>query len=52
MNELIKLLERETSKTRFGLVTFEVTMHDGQIRFVNVTTTQRHNITPKGKGDL
>lgn len=52
MNELITLIEKEIARTRFGVVTFAVTMHDGQIRCVNVTTTQRHNITPTKAKDI
>lgn len=46
MNELINIISREIQKTRFGTIQLSLTMHDGQIRCVNVTTTTRHNITP------
>lgn len=45
MNELISIISAEIQKTRFGSIHFELTMHDGQIRCVNVTTSTRHNIT-------
>lgn len=46
MNELMNIISRELQKTRFGTIQLSLTMHDGQIRCVNVTTTTRHNITP------
>jgi hypothetical protein len=46
MNELIDIINREIQKTRFGTIQLSLTLHDGQIRCVNVTTTTRHNITP------
>ena len=46
MNELISIITREVQNTRFGTIQFTLTLHDGQIRCVNVTTTTRHNITP------
>lgn len=46
MNELINIISREIQSTRFGTIQLSLTMHDGQIRCVNVTTTTRHNITP------
>lgn len=54
MNELIDIITREVQNTRFGTIQFALTMHDGQIRYVNVTTTTRHNLTPavkEGKND-
>lgn len=49
MNELIGIISREIQKTRFGTIQLSLTMHDGQIRCVNVTTTTRHNIMPVEK---
>ena len=46
MNELMNIISRELQKTRFGTIQLSLTMHDDQIRCVNVTTTTRHNITP------
>ena len=46
MNELIGIISREMQNTRFGTIQLALTMHDGQIRCVNVTTTTRHTITP------
>lgn len=49
MNELIDIINREIQNTRFGTIQLSLTMHDGQIRCVNVTTTTRHNIMPVAK---
>ena len=49
MNELIDIISREVQNTRFGTIQFALTLHDGQIRYVNVTTTTRHNLTPTAK---
>ena len=49
MNELIDIISREIQNTRFGQIQLSLTMHDGQIRYVNVTTTTRHNLTPAVK---
>ena len=50
MNELIDIISRAVQNTRFGQIQLSLTIHDGQIRYVNVTTTTRHNITPAEKG--
>ena len=52
MNELKKIIEAEVANTRFGVIEFSLTMHDGQIRCVNVTRTTRHNITPTTAKDI
>ena len=52
MNELISLLETEIQKTRFGSIQFVLTMHDGEVRCVNITRTTRYNITPKNAKDI
>jgi len=49
MEELISIITSEIQKTRFGIIQLNLTMHEGQIRCVNVTTTKKHNITPKTK---
>lgn len=52
MNELINIIESEVQQTRFGTIQFVLTLHDGQIRCVNVTRTKRHNITPIPAKDI
>ena len=44
MNELMSIIQSEVAHTRFGSIQFELTMHDGQIRYINVTRTTRHNL--------
>ena len=46
MNELISLIENELRNTRFGSIQFDLIIHDGQIRCINITRTTRHNIIP------
>ena len=46
MNELISIIQSEVRQTRFGSIQFVLTMHDGEIRCVNVIRSTRHNITP------
>lgn len=52
MNELISIIESEVQQTRFGTIQFVLTLHDGQIRCINVTRTTRHNITPISAKDI
>lgn len=52
MNELISIIESEVQQTRFGTIQFVLTLHDGQIRCINVTRTTRHNITPIPAKDI
>ncbi len=52
MNELISIIESEVHQTRFGTIQFVLTLHDGQIRCINVTRTTRHNITPISAKDI
>lgn len=49
MNELMEIITAETQRTRYGIIQLSLTMHEGQIRCVNVTTTTKHNITTKEK---
>ena len=44
MNELMAIIQTEVEHTRFGSIQFELTMHDGQIRYINVTRTTRLNL--------
>lgn len=46
MNELMAIIQTEVEHTRFGSIHLELTMHDGQVRCVNVTKTTRYNIGP------
>lgn len=52
MNELLTIIESEIQQTRYGSVQFVLTLHDGQIRCINVTRTTRHNITPTTAKDI
>lgn len=52
MNELISIIQSEVRQTRFGSIQFTLTMHDGEIRCVNVTRSTRHNITPTKVKDI
>lgn len=52
MNELISIIQSEIRQTRFGSIQFTLTMHDGEIRCVNVTHSTRHNITPIKAKDI
>lgn len=52
MNELISIIQSEVRQTRFGSIQFTLTMHDGEIRCVNVTRSTRHNITPTKAKDI
>lgn len=47
MNELMTIIQTEVEHTRFGSIQLELTMHDGQIRYINVTRTTRHNLATK-----
>jgi len=49
MKELIEIITAETQRTRYGIIQLSLTMHEGQIRCVNVTTTTKHNISPVKK---
>lgn len=49
MKELIEIITAETQRTRYGIIQLSLTMHEGQIRCVNVTTTKKHNITSISK---
>lgn len=49
MKELIEIITSETQRTRYGIIQLSLTIHEGQIRCVNVTTTKKHNITTKEK---
>ncbi len=51
MNELISIIQSEVRQTRFGSIQFALTMHDGEIRCVNVIRSTRHNITPNKAKD-
>ncbi len=52
MNELMSIIQSEVEHTRFGSIQFVLTLHDGQIRCINVTRTTRHNITPIPAKDI
>ena len=52
MNELLKIIHNEVLNTRFGTIQFSLTMHDGEIRCVNVIRSTRHNITPTKAKDI
>lgn len=52
MNQLIEIISSEMRQTRFGSIQFTLTMHDGEIRFVNVVRSTRHNITPTKVKDI
>lgn len=52
MNELLLIIQSEVRQTRFGSIQFTLTMHDGEIRCVNVTRSTRHNITPTKVKDI
>ena len=47
MNELINLIKTEVQHTRFGSIQFELIMHDGQIRCINVIRSTRYNLGAK-----
>lgn len=49
MEELMSIISREMQRTRFGIIQLNLTMHEGQIRCVNVTTTKKHNLTTNSK---
>lgn len=49
MEELMSIIANEMQKTRYGIIQLSLTMHEGQIRCVNVTTTKKHNITTNSK---
>lgn len=44
MNDVISIIATEVAKVRFGTVTVDLAIHDGQVRYVTTTTTARHNI--------
>lgn len=49
MEELMSIIANEMQRTRYGIIQLSLTMHEGQIRCVNVTTTTKHNISPVKK---
>lgn len=52
MRELNKIITNEMNQTRFGSIQFTLTMHDGEIRCINVVRCTRHNITPTKVKDI
>lgn len=52
MNELISIISSEIKQTRYGLIQFTLTMHNGEIRCVNVIRNTRHNITSTKAKDI
>ena len=52
MNELISIIQNEIQQTRFGSIQLVLTIHDKQVRYINVTRTTRHNITPYKVKDI
>lgn len=52
MNELMSIIQSEVEHTRFGSIQFELILHDGQVRYVNVIRATRHNINSSNKKEV